>query len=235
MDITELKTVLGDELFTQVQTKVQGLENLRLINTSDGKWIPKNRFDAERQSNKDLQTQIEALNTQITEHTQSAEQAASAYKTQLEKLEKTVKERDAKIGELTAGITERETRIGSLSEDIKNRDTQIAGLNADISRRDAEITGMHREAGIRRALEKHHPKDTDLVMKLLDTSKITEDESGKLTGLDEQIEALKKDSGYLFGRAYSPRGGFQEGEKTNPPRTGGNADVNAVIRGACGR
>ena len=236
MEINELKTALGEELFTQVSAKVAGIENLRIINTGDGKWIPKTRFDAERQQSKDLQAQMEDLKNQLEENTRSAEQAAEGYQAQIERLKKSMGEREAKMNELTGGLNEKESRITALTEDLKNRDGTIEGLQAEIGKRDSQIADLHREGAIRRELEKHHPRDADIVYRLLDQTKISRNEDGSWSGIQEQLEGLKKDQSYLFGRTYSHKGGFPEGSAAeNPPRAGENTDVNAVIRSACGR
>lgn len=233
MDISELKATLGDDLYAQVTEKVSGVENLRLINTADGKWIPKSRFDAERQTSKDLQSQIDDLNKQIADSAKAAETAGASYKAQIEKLEKSVEESKTKITELTGGISERDAKIGSLTEDLTSRDGTINGLNQNIAERDATISGMRREAQIRRELSKFSPRDPDIVYKLIDQSKIGE-EGGNLTGLTEQIDSLKKEQAYLFGKPYSHKGGFDD-KPTETPKHTGNADINNAIRSAFGR
>ncbi len=61
-------------------------------------------------------------------------------------------------------------------------------------------------------------QDAGIVAGLLDKSKLILGEDGKVTGLAEQVEALKKDKAFLFkpaegGSRYNPKGG-------NPPGDG---------------
>lgn len=60
--------------------------------------------------------------------------------------------------------------------------------------------------------------DPDLAYTLLDKSKLTLDEAGKITGIDEQIEALKSKRGYLFGNK-------QGGRESTPGGTGKDGGV----------
>lgn len=236
MDITELKTALGDELFEQVAEKVAGVDNLTLINKADGKWIPKARFDAERQTAKSLQEQITDLNNQLAESAKTVESTNESYKAQIGKLQETIGKHEARISELTTGINERDTKIGSLTEDLKTRDGTIEGLNKAVSERDANISGMRREAKIRKEVAKFHPKDDDLVYRLIDQTKIGEGEDGSLTGIDEQIEDLKKEHAYMFGKEYSRKGGVTEPDvKQQIEKTSTNEKANAAIRAAFAR
>ncbi len=236
MEVNELKTFLGEDLFEKVSEKVAGVDNLRLINTDDGKWIPKARFDAERQQSRELQAEVSALKTSLEEGEKDAGKAAEGFKNQIERLKKGMEEKDAKIQELSGAVEEKENRIGSLCEEVKAREGTIEGLKGEMEKRDETIGHMHLENAVRREIEKHHPRDTDIVFRLVDQQKVTRQEDGTYSGIQEQIEALKKDQGYLFGRTYSHKGGFPEGTAPeNPLKAGSNLDVNQVIRTACGR
>lgn len=57
-----LKELLGEELYQQVQEKI-GDEKIAIV--SDGSYIPKEKFDDERQKVKDYKTQLEDRDTQL--------------------------------------------------------------------------------------------------------------------------------------------------------------------------
>lgn len=197
MDISVLKTHLGDELFAQVEEKVGSLEGYNIIATNDGTWLPKSRLDAEIEKRKQLQTTINGLTGELN----TAKQQLAASET------------------LQAQVTQ-------LTSDVAERDKTIAAL---------KISGK-----VHSALAKENAKDVDLVERLLDHSKIAEDDKGNVTGLDDQIKALKESSPYLFGTEEKPgqRGGFVPGRNPNAHESGdshSNADVNAAIRAAAGR
>ena len=65
------------------------------------------------------------------------------------------------------------------------------------------------------ALRNANAVDPDLVFTLIDKSKLKFDDSGKLTGIDEQITALKASKPNLF-----PDGGNKGGRKDTPGGTG---------------
>lgn len=193
MDISSLKTHLGDDLFNQVSEKLKGVDGLTIIATNDGSWVPKTRLDEELNKIKDQKTTISTLTKQLEEAKKAGESAIALQAT-----------------------------IDSLNQQVKDRD--------------ATITGMKRSGKIREALAKAKVRDAAVVEKLLDVSKITEDDKGNLTGIDDQVKALKESSAYLFADDEGSRGGFGGGKPGgNPGGAQTNADVNAAIRAAAGR
>ena len=59
--------------------------------------------------------------------------------------------------------------------------------------------------------------DAELVWSLIDKSKVTLDDKGTLTGLDEQIPGLKEAKSFLFGEANSvPSGTGKQGGSADP-------------------
>lgn len=193
MDISSLKTHLGDDLFNQVSEKLKGVDGLTIIATNDGSWVPKTRLDEELNKIKDQKTTISTLTKQLEEAKKAGESATALQAT-----------------------------IDSLNQQVKDRD--------------ATITGMKRSGKIREALAKAKVRDAAVVEKLLDVSKITEDDKGNLTGIDDQVKALKESSAYLFADDEGSRGGFGGGKPGgNPGGAQTNADVNAAIRAAAGR
>lgn len=155
----------------------------------------------------------------------------------------------SRLDEELTKIKDQKTTISTLTkqlEEAKKAGDGAATLQATIDTltqqvkdRDATITGMQRSGKIREALTKAKARDAAVVERLLDSSKIGEDDKGNLTGLDDQVKALKEKSAYLFEEEGGRRGGFGGGK--DPDAGGGkggvsgNADVNAAIRAAAGR
>ena len=196
MDVTSLKTHLGDELFAQVEPKLKGVEGLTIITTNDGSWVPKSRLDEELGKIKDHKTTISTLTKQLEEAKKAGDSAATLQAT-----------------------------IDSLNQQLKDRD--------------ATITGMKRSSKLLEKATKANAKDPALVVRLLDQSKIGEDDKGNITGVDEQLKSMKESSAYLFNEEGGRRAGFGGGKD---PASGGsgsggnsNSDVNAAIRAAAGR
>lgn len=198
MDISSLKPHLGDELYTQVEEKLKAIEDMTLIPTKDGSWVPKTRLDEELNKLKDSRTTISTLTKQLE---------------------------DAK----------------KAGESVTTLQATIDSLKQQVTERDQTITGMKRSGKIREALAKAHVRDVAIVERLLDASKIGEDDKGELTGLEDQVKALKASSAYLFSDSDKGGGrlGFPGGK--DPGSGGGSAgnrsndDFNAMIRAAAGR
>lgn len=194
MDITMLKTHLGDELYAQVEEKLNSLDGFHVIATNDGSWLPKSRLDAEIAKRKDLQTTVNSLTGELNEAKAKLD-ASTTLQSQVEQLTQTVAERDQ------------------------------------------QIVSMKRSGKIREALTNANIRDASIGEKLLDLSKIGEDDKGNLTGLDEQIKALKESSPFIFNESASPKAGFGTGK--NPAAGAGSQDahydVNSAIRAAAGR
>ncbi len=192
MDLTFLKPFLGDELYAQVETKLQNATGLTLANIADGSYIPKDKFDTERNRVKTLTTQVTDLTTQL-----NAAKAASG--------------------------------------NVDALNAQITQLQADIANRDSKIASIGKEYKIKDALRGMKARNVDVIMPLLHQDKITE-KDGKLDGLTEQIENLKKSDSYLFDDDQGGNGGFDGGQ--NIGGSGGdsiNSAVNTAIRAMSGR
>lgn len=112
---------------------------------------------------------------------------------------------------------------------------QIAQLTTDVADRDAQIARLAMTYRVKDALRGLNVRNADVVMPLLKMENITE-QDGKLVGLTEQVEEIKKTDGYLFSDARHPQVGFGgamggNGGKSEPS----SADANAAIRIAAGR
>lgn len=115
----------------------------------------------------------------------------------------------------------------------------IDSLKQQVADKDATITGMKRSGKIREALTKAKVRDAAVVEKLLDAAKIGEDDKGALTGLDDQLKALKESSPYLFTEDGGHRGGWGGGKDPQGGSGGSggnsNSEINSIIRAAAGR
>ena len=186
-----LKPVLGDELYTQFDEKMSAAEGISLVNLTDGQYIPKAKFDEERNTNKGYKSQIDELNQ--------------------------------KLAELQKAVDGNETLKG-----------QIAQLQSDITARDAALKKQQLEYTIKDAVRNNKAKNADVVMKMIDQSKITEN-NGQFYGLNEQIEALKQTDAYLFEDKQASSGGVDPHNDPNSQKPGTNEQVNDMIRRAAGR
>ena len=192
MDVSALKSYLGDELYSQVSEKLGSVDGFTLIATNDGSWVPKSRLTDEINKRK-------PLNDTIADLTQKLQDAT---------------------GKLAAS--------GTLQ-------SQVDKLTKDLADRDQTITAIKRSGKIREALDKAKARDPGVVERLLDTSKIGEDDKGNLTGLDEQIKEMQKSSPYLFSENSGQHGGWGGGKDMGGGKPNGNSDFNAIIRAAAGR
>lgn len=139
------------------------------------------------------------------------------------------KEMRTTINQLTQQLAEAK----KAGEGAASLQATIDSLNQQIQERDATITGMKRSGKIREALMKANARDAAVVEKLLDGAAIGEDDKGNLTGLDDQIKALKEKSGYLFAEEPDNRGGWSGGRnpKEAPKAQPGNNDaMNEALR-----
>lgn len=60
-----LKDVLGEELYREVEKKLNGNSDIKLANLADGGYVSKEKFRAEQQKVSNLTTQLEEKDTQL--------------------------------------------------------------------------------------------------------------------------------------------------------------------------
>ena len=75
----------------------------------------------------------------------------------------------------------------------------------------ATITQMKRDSAIDSALASAKARNSKAVRALLDEGKLVLNEDGTLSGLKEQIEAVKKDNAFLFDSSDDDNGGGGNG------------------------
>jgi len=128
----------------------------------------------------------------------------STFNEQGEKLKQATK-----AGEDNARLLKDLQEKAGLTDEYK---TKISELSASQKKAEAEylatITGMKMDSAIERTLSKAKARDTGIVSKIIDRSKLKLNDDGTLTGLDEQLAAMKKGSAFLF----------EEEQPTPPPK-----------------
>lgn len=193
MNYDYLKPILGDELFGQFTEKMNTATGVTLVNTADGSYIPKAKFD-------DANGKVKTLNQQIAT--------------------------------LTSQLQEAQQQNG----DTASLNAQIQKLTADVTARDEQIAQIGMTYRIKDALRSMNVRNADVVMPLLKMDTIKE-KDGKLEGLVEQIEAIKKTDGYLFTDVNRQHGNFGFGGSlgSQGKEQPSSADANAAIRMAAGR
>lgn len=122
-----------------------------------------------------------------------------------------------------------QTQLDTLTTDLNNaRNDAISAkdMKARMDAAEAKVKAFQRNSAILDGLAKHKPRDAKMLAKLLDDSKITNADDGTISGLDEQVEALKESSPFLFSDTPDPRGG-------NPDAGSGGKEfnMNAFLRG----
>lgn len=150
------------------------------------------------------------------------------------RLNKVIGQRDTLKEQLESALKGTQTKGGSEDDDDdddfqmpnttkgkgKNQSSETTLTEEEIQRRINEATQQAQNevriqyAGLD-ALRNANAVDPDLVFTLIDKSKLKFDDSGKLTGIDEQIAALKTSKPNLF-----PEGSNKGGRKDTPGGTG---------------
>ena len=142
----------------------------------------------------------------------------------------------------TGAVKDLEGQVKTLKGDLKTaQDTakKFEGIDIEKVKKEEyergkseiskECESYKQEHALSAALSKAGAKSDKAVKALLDMDKVTY-KDGKFEGLDEQLEAIKKDSDYLFNKE-------DDGKPTFTGKTGGDggpASENATLRAAMG-
>lgn len=145
-----------------------------------------------------------------------------------------VKNLTAQVNDLTQQLTDAQKNAG----DIDALNQRITQLTQDVADRDGKLASLSLDYDIKDAARAAKARDVDIVVGLLDKSKITK-KDGKLSGVEEQFKALRESKGFLFEpeQGGSNRGGFDGRQDIlggNDGKTT-NAAVNDAIRQMAGR
>lgn len=102
---------------------------------------------------------------------------------------------------------------------LQQQISDLQKLNADQQKsHEAELNQLKLDNAVEIALSGAKAKNGKAVKAMLDMSKVKMGEDGKLSGFDEQIEALKKSDGYMFAEEQQKQRffkGFQPGASGN--------------------
>lgn len=123
---------------------------------------------------------------------------------------------------------------GQLSEAQKNskKGSELQGQLKDLQQQfddskakaEEQLQATKKDYEIAAALSKAGAKNDKAVKALLDTEKVNFDDNGKLIGLSEQLEAVKKDNDFLFADANESNPKPTITSKGNPNPDGGNGN-----------
>ena len=107
-----------------------------------------------------------------------------------------------------------------LEDDLKTLQTKY----------DTDTANIRRDAAIDLALTRAHARDPQLTRAALSMDDIKIGADGKVTGLDAQLETLKKDKAWLFEEDGAGQSGKQGGKGGNPnggydPQSGGKPNT----------
>src|SRR5699024_245093 len=121
---------------------------------------------------------------------------------------------------------------GQLSEAQKNskKGSELQGQLKDLQKQfddskakaEEQLQATKKDYEIAAALSKAGAKNDKAVKALLDTETVNFDDNGKLIGLSEQLEAVKKDNDFLFADANESNPKPMITSKGNPNPDGGN-------------
>ena len=129
---------------------------------------------------------------------------------------------------LTEQLTERDKQLTSLkksagdNEALKAQIEELQKANKDNKAAfDQQIQALKIDSAIKLAIA-DSAQDTDIVTGLINKEKIIIGDDGKIVGLNEQVETLKKEKAFLFKNTnqpapqYTPNGGGKEPPAANP-------------------
>lgn len=129
---------------------------------------------------------------------------------------------------LTDQLAERDKQLTTLKKsagDNEGLKKEIEALQSANKQQKAEFEAQAKALKIDTAVKlaiADSAQDTDIVAGLIDKAKLILGDDGKVTGLTEQVEALKKDKSFLFKTTqqtnpnYSPNGGGNGTPAANP-------------------
>lgn len=105
----------------------------------------------------------------------------------------------------------KDKRIQELADKIKNFEgVDVKQLQTDVenwkTKYNQDLESARLDSAIQLAIAKSGTLSEKALMGLLDKDKIKLDKDGNPTGLDEQIEAIKKEDSFLFKAAESKKG-----------------------------
>lgn len=141
----------------------------------------------------------EQIDSIMDENGKDVNKAKSDYdqvKKERDQIQSQLDERDQQLTDLKASAGDN----AALQQQIA--DLQAANKQKDEEHK-AEIKNLKLDAAIRSAIG-DSAQDADLVSGLIDRTKLLLADDGKVTGLAEQVKALKESKGFLFKQTTDP-------------------------------
>lgn len=152
MDISMLRTHLGDELYEQVEEKLGSLDGFHVIPTNDGSWLPKSKLDAEIDKRKTLQTTINGLTTELNDAKKRIEES-STLQTKVDKLTKDLEDRDKSItqmkrsGKIRDALVKAKVRDASIVEKLLDGDKIGEDDKGNLTGLDEQLKALQETSG----------------------------------------------------------------------------------------
>ena len=222
MELDKIRDALGSDLYAQVSPRLRDLK-LEILDPAEGLYVKKDEMDKLRKSEADAISRARTVTESLEEVKKKAKEDSDTYVSQLSDMEDRLKAREAEVQALKDQHREKDQAMRGMQE-------QLTGLEKRLKESTGTIRGLEKTAYERRVVEKSGAKDPDLVMRLLDDSRVLEEKDGSYSGISEQLEEMKRGAAYLFRGEISERGGLTDVRGMHH-----EGDVNAAIRAAFGR
>ena len=222
MELDKIRDALGSDLYAQVSPRLRDLK-LEILDPAEGLYVKKDEMDRLRKSEADAISRARTVTESLEEVKKKAKEDSDTYVSQLSDMEDRLKAREAEVQALKDQHREKDQAMRGMQE-------QLTGLEKRLKESTGTIRGLEKTAYERRVVEKSGAKDPDLVMRLLDDSRVLEEKDGSYSGISEQLEEMKRGAAYLFRGEISERGGLTDVRGMHH-----EGDVNAAIRAAFGR
>ena len=170
---------------------------------------------------KDLGIESEAIEKIMAENGKDIEKAKGSSEQNAGK----VKELEAEVASMKDTIAERDKQLEKLKEtsgDNEQLKAQIDKLTADnkaaTEKHEAEMAALKKNHAIEAALASARAKAVKAVTPYIDTEKVSFDSKGNITGLEEQIKALKEsdETKFLFNDGAPTIKGAKPGQSGDP-------------------
>ena len=222
MELDKIRDALGSDLYAQVSPRLRDLK-LEILDPAEGLYVKKDEIDRLRKSEEAAISRVRTVTESLEEVKKKAKEDSDTYVSQLSDMEDRLKAREAEVQALKDQHREKDQAMRGMQE-------QLSGLEKRLKESTGTIRGLEKTAYERRVVEKSGAKDPDLVMRLLDDSRVLEEKDGSYSGISEQLEEMKRGAAYLFRGEISERGGLTDVRGMHH-----EGDVNAAIRAAFGR
>ena len=222
MELDKIRDALGSDLYAQVSPRLRDLK-LEILDPAEGLYVKKDEMDKLRKSEADAISKARTVTESLEEVKKKAKEDSDTYVSQLSDMEDRLKAREAEVQALKDQHREKDQAMRGMQE-------QLSGLEKRLKESTGTIRGLEKTAYERRVVEKSGARDPDLVMRLLDESRVLEEKDGTYSGISEQLEEMKRGAAYLFRGEISERGGLTDVRGMHH-----EGDVNAAIRAAFGR